>query len=819
MQSLSAKLSSWFERSLASVTIPVLLTATVLLSGTKAYPQQPRTPAYSQQQQAATQASAQLHQLSGHVTDEFNHPLAGATVTIRSLGQGNITDRKGDFAFDGLRADRYLVSYSFVGYQSATDTIWLNKTTRLTKKLCPATTHLGEITITGIAFPRNPSASLSVGTVDKRYLQQQAAGSLMQSLNRLPGIGSMDIGSGQSKPVIRGLGFHRVVVAENGVKHEAQEWGADHGLEIDRFTVERVEIIKGPASLMYGANAIGGVIDLKQLAAPAKNTFGGSVIVNGATNNQLVGASARIFRRFDHFYIQSHFSKSTYADYRVPTDSISYMTYNIRLKDRRLRNTAGNETTAGIRIGYLGHQVNSHLSVTNNFSKSGFFANAHGLEIRNSQIDYDRSARDIDLPSQQVNHFKLLSNTTWMITDYKLNFDFGYQHNYRQEFSEPVAHGNMPLPPDSLERLYNKSTWTAHLKLELPKHNRHQFTTGISTEIQNNSTGGWGFMLPAYQSSSAGAYVYDFVQLSEQWSLNGGVRFDAGKLTTREYRDWYATRQPDGTEEYIQRATPVQRRYNSFSWGAGASYKKGPFSIKSNAGKSFRMPSAKELASNGINYHMYRYEKGDTTLGAEESYQIDLGIGYSKGKWGVELTPFANYFPNYIYLNPTPEYYEAQQIYYHSQSEVFRTGGELVINYDISQSLQLSADAEYTYSVQLSGAKKGYTLPFSPPLNAHLELLYTFASNGIFEQPEAGISMQLAGAQSNTVPPEKKTAGYTLFNLRFGTRLKIAGTAIQVNAKLANLLNTRYYDHTSFYRLIEVPGPGRNFLLTTQFEL
>lgn len=764
-------------------------------------------------------ANAQQYQLSGQVTDEFNHPLAGATVAIRSVDQGSITDRKGDFAFAGLREGRYVVSYSFVGYRSESDTIWLDKNLKLNKKLCPATTNLGEITITGIAFPRNVSASLSATTVDKRYLQQQSAGSLMQSLNRLPGIGSMDIGSGQSKPVIRGLGFHRVVVAENGVKHEAQEWGADHGLEIDRFTVERIEIIKGPASLMYGANAIGGVIDLKQLSAPGRHTSGGSVLVNGATNNLQGGISARYFQRFDRFYFQTSISHSSYADYRVPADSISYMTYNIRLKEQRLRNTAGRENNAGIRLGYLGRQVNSHLSITNNFSKSGFFANAHGLEIRNSQIAYDLSERDIDLPSQQVNHLKILSNTSWMITDYKLNIDLGYQHNYRQEFSEPVAHGHMPLPADSLERLYDKSTWSASLKLELPKHNRHQFTTGISSELQNNTSGGWGFMLPAYRSATAGAYVYDFVQLTNQWSLNGGLRYDMGQLTTDEYRDWYTTPQADGTQAYIQRATPLQRNFSSMSWGAGAKYQSEHYTLKANAGKSFRMPSAKELASNGINYHMYRYEKGDTSLRAEESYQVDLGMLYRKGKWEIELTPFLNYFPNYIYLNPIPEYNEGQQIYYHSQSEVIRAGGELIVTYALTPSLNLSADAEYIYSVQLSGAKKGYTLPFSPPLNANLEMKYAFDEMGIFEQPEAGLSIQLVGAQNNTVPPEKKTPGYTLLSFSVGAKMNIAGKSIQVNAKLANLLNTRYYDHTSFYRLIEVPGQGRNFLLTTQLDL
>ncbi len=761
---------------------------------------------------------ARHSRLTGLVTDEYDHPLAGATVSLTETNQGTITDRKGEFSISGLLPGRYIVKYSFVGYQSASDTVWITDNLHLTRKLQPAVNPLEEITITGIAFPRNQMASLTMGTVGRSFLQQEAAGSLMQSLSRLPGISSMDIGSGQSKPVIRGLGFHRVVVAENGVKHEAQEWGADHGLEIDQFTVDRIDIIKGPASLMYGANAIGGVIDLKPAPAPAKQTGGGSILVNGATNNLLAGFSARLYKRYDKLYLQAHVSRNRYSDYRVPADSINYMTYNIRLNNRRLRNTAGHETNAGMRVGLLGEHIQSYLSISNHFSESGFFANAHGLEIRNSQIDYDRSARDIDLPSQQVNHFKILSNTVWNITDYKLNFDWGYQYNYRQEFSEPVAHGYMPVPPDSLERLYAKSTWSAGVKLEFPKHNRHRFTAGLNAEYHQNAAGGWGFMLPDYRTTLAGAYVYDYIQLLNGWSINGGIRYDLGNLTTDEYRDWYTTPQADGSRVAVQRATPLQRRYGSWSWGAGTRYINGNYTFKANAGKSFRMPSAKELASNGINYHMYRFEKGDTTLQAEQSYQLDLGIEYRSGKLKAELTPFVNYFPNYIYLNPTPEYYEAQQIYYHSQSEVFRTGGELLIDYTLFGSLNVTVDAEYSYSVQLSGEKKGYTLPFSPPLNTNLELNYTFGSGRVLQQPGAGLSVQIAGAQTNIVPPEKVTPGYTLLNAHAGTTLTLAGTKIHINAKAANLLNKRYYDHSSFYRLIEVPGPGRNFIVTTQFE-
>lgn len=758
--------------------------------------------------QAAAQGD---YSLRGKITDEYNHPLAGASVMLPNENAGTITNRKGEFAFSGIANPSQVLKVSFMGYQSATLSLELPLGKELSISLRPHSMQLGELTVTE-SNGRNAGSSMSLATVDKAYLQTHASGSLMQSLSRLPGVASMDIGSGQSKPAIRGMGFNRVVVAENGIKHQAQEWGADHGLEIDPFAVERIEITKGPASLMYGANAIGGVIDMKQIVTPEKNSIRGDISLQGHSNQELFGFGVKMQQRFDKWYYRLFASVKSYGDYAIPADSITYMTYNIPLDDRRLRNTAGMERSYGISTGYIAGNFASHWQWSHNQTNSGFFANAHGIEIRNSQIDYDASHRDIDLPSQGVRHDKLLNNNILTIQDYKLNIDWGYQRNYRQEFSEAVAHGYMPLPPDSLERLYNKSTWTANLKLQLPKHDKHQYSAGANAELQQNKTGGWGFLLPGFSELSAGAYLLDEISFTEKWKANVGVRYDYIELQTRDYFDWYATPQSNGAQAFVQRAAAMERSFHNLSWAAGIVGTFDNATLKMNAGKSFRTPTAKELASNGINYHMYRFERGDSSLRAEVSYQLDVQLVYNKQKWSFEFSPFVNYFPNYIYLNPTPDYYEAQQIYNYSQSKVFRTGGEMVLGYDISQSLNITADLEYVFSRQLSGAKRGYTLPFSPPLRTNIALQYKPAKTGIFEKPGIGIDFQWVAAQNDIVPPEKKTGSYALLHLNAGSEVAIGKFRFSLNLELKNAFNTRYYDHTSFYRLIEVPGMGRNLI-------
>ena len=292
-------------------------------------------------------------------------------------------------------------------------------------------------------------ASVNEIELDRRYLRGNFAGSLMQSLRGVPGVKAMSIGSGQSKPAIRGLGFNRMIVSEDGIKHESQQWGDDHGLEIDQFAIDRIEIIKGPAALLYGSDAIGGVINLYSNYVPVK-PLEGNVSLFSRTNNASLGISAKLQGRNKKFFYKANMTWIDYADYKVPTDSIQYYSYYIKLKDRTLRNTAGRERDGSFTLGYLGYRFRTDLKVSDSYAKSGFFANAHGLEVRLSDIDYDASRRDIDLPYQTVNHLKIMSHSVYQAGNLVVEGNLAYQNNLRKELSEPVSHGYMPIPDTSV---------------------------------------------------------------------------------------------------------------------------------------------------------------------------------------------------------------------------------------------------------------------------------------------------------------------------------------------------------------------------------
>nr|WP_321357303.1 TonB-dependent receptor [uncultured Draconibacterium sp.] len=767
--------------------------------------------------------------LNGLVVDENNQSLPGASVLLLPNEKGTVTNSNGQFVFDKLSQGSYILDISFIGYKSVVDTVLVDSNTSYKTQLEVANLSLQEVVVTdNYVETRKREESLNIEVVNDDFLKQNLGGSLMSSLERLPGVTTIDIGSGQSKPVIRGLGFNRVVVVENNIKHEAQQWGSDHGLEIDQYAVDNVEVIKGPASLRYGSDAIGGVIDMNSRELPAPNTFGGNVDLTGKTNNSLLGTSISLYGRKDWFFANLRATYIDYGDYKVPTDSVDIYSYRAALYNNYLRNTAGNEKNLHLTLGIIHNGFQSKLFVSTVNSKSGFFANAHGLEPRNVDTDlHDKSSRDINYPYQNASHFKVVNTTHYKWDASTLELDLGFQRNFRQEWSAYVSHGYMPpVFPDSLsfdpdlEREFEKYVYSGNLRFSHQISDRNQLETGINSEFQDNRIDGRGFIIPAYEQFSLGGFVIAKYNFSERSRLQLGARYDFGNIETDEYYDWYPS--PVGEDEnsdfeYLQRAGNIDRTFASLTWSLGYNFDMDHWSLKANVGKSFRMPIAKELAANGVNYHRFSYEVGDPDLSPEISYQLDLGVEYQTKRLAVGTTPFLNYFDNYIYLNPSSDfdrlYGNGNQVFYYTESRVLRYGAELHVHYELLPHLQLGAMAEYVYSEQLSGEKKGYTLPFSPPFSAIINLKYQKKKIAFTENAYASLDYRITAPQNNIVPPEVTTDGYQVVNIGAGGEIEIFNQKINVSMQVQNLFNTKYFKHTSFYRLINVPEPGRNIVM------
>lgn len=651
--------------------------------------------------------------------------------------------------------------------------------------------------------------------IGQDFLETNFAASLSQTLQAVPGVKAMAIGSGQSKPVIRGLGFNRMAVIVDGVKHEGQQWGDDHGLEIDQFSISRIEVVKGPSALFYGSDAIGGVLDIHTRHVPEKKIEGG-IHLFGQSNNEQIGMAANVGGTAGRFFYRANMTLIDYADYRVPADSILHNTYWIRLPENRLRNTAGMERDGGVMIGFAGANFHSDLQISDSYSKSGFFADAHGFEVNFSDIDYNASWRDIDLPMQTVNHLKVLSHSTYMGDNYSVDATLAFQNNLREEYSEAVSHGYRPKPDGTLERRFDKNTYTANIGMRWFGVENNMLRAGINAEYQHNRRGGWGFVIPDYGQFAAGLFAFDRFSPSEVLSFNAGLRYDFATLDISPYTDWYRTPQTTGDTVYEQRAASLMRRFSCLTWSAGVRYAPDHWVLKANIGKGFRLPLAKELGVNGINYHIFRYEKGNSNLDPESSYQIDGSVSWNNDFVSFLVEPYLNYFANYIYLNPTHIYTEGLQLYSYTQARVLRYGIEGQADLSFSSHWEATLKGEYLYARQLSGQKKGYGLPFSVPWSADVEGRYHFDWGGC---GHIGLDVHIVGAQHDIVPPEKPTEGYWTLNASIEKEIRLGGQVLKVSLRANNLLNRRYYDHTSYYRLMEIPEPGRNFALRLNMEI
>ena len=779
-----------------------------------------------------SKGTAQLVRISGSVFSNGDKPLEGAIVTFHPSNITVLTRKNGQFFVNQIPQNTKRLTVTYSGYAAYEVGLSLDKNLSILSIppifLNPEINELQEVIITdGYSSRRKKQESLNLEVVNSSFIQRNLGGSLMQSLQRLPGVKTISIGSGGSKPLIRGLSFNQVIVVENGIKHEGQQWGADHGLEIDQYAVNRVEIIKGPSSFMYGSDAIGGAINLQPLPFPAPHVLGGSIDFTGKSNNEQFGGSVNLFGRNQKWFFDSRITAMDYGDYRVPSDTVHVYNYAVPLYKNRLRNTAGQELDLHTSVGYVSDNFKSVVYFSNIYTKSGFFANAHGLEPRNVDIElHDRSSRDILMPFQEVTHTKVSNTTSLALGNHKLETQLGFQKNFRREWSHYVNHGYMPplypndmYAPKDLERQYDKEVFSMTFKDEFSIQN-HRFTVGMNGEQQQNTINGWSFLIPAFKQLNAGLFVYDKIQLSELWLFHGAVRMDYGHTKMKQYTDWFPseiTHNGQTSSEYLQRSQNLTRTFSSFNWSAGVNYTPGVLSFKANLGTGFRMPIAKELASNGVNYHYFRFEKGNPDLSPERSYQLDLGMEWQENKWFVQLSPFFNYFPNYIYLNPTSQhdiYYGAgNQVFEYEQSKVMRYGGELQVRYQFLKNLSGEILAEYLYSEQMSGNKKGYTLPFSPPPSVLFGITYNPEITNL-KETYFSLDYRFTAEQDQIVPPEKKTASSNVFNLAMGTRLKTAHQDFIISLQVQNLFNTKYLNHTSFYRLIELPEAGRNIILS-----
>ena len=769
-------------------------------------------------------SQAQYFTLSGVVLDEQNKPLPGCHVHCKE--RCHITNFNGEFAHNKVSSGEVKLTFSFIGYQQLDTIVNMDENVMLKIKLQPENKLLNEVYIKSNAINTHKTQKNEV--VNATYIEQNLSGTLLKTMERLSGVNSMDIGANASKPIIRGMGFQRVVVSENGVKQEGQQWGADHGLEIDAFSVETAEVVKGASAIELGSDAIGGYINISNNSVPEKNTVSGDVTLLTKSVNATYGGSFFIKGRSEKKFLKLRVSALDFGDYKVPTDQIVYLTREMPVYNGKLKNTAGNEHDFSIQVGHLGVRFKSTLQLSSVNQKSGFFPGAHGVpDIKRIQDGGD--SRNIGFPYQKAHHLKVLNQNKWFVNNGNISVDLGFQNNVREEWSEFHTHyPDQPVPKINPNREFdfNLKTYSANAKLTKKINDYHKLSSGFQVQHKDNDVGGYNFLLPKYQSTSLGVFVQDEINLTDHLNFNVGIRFDHSSVKTNEYfdpilYDYFISEGEDaeGANNYALRSVDLSKHYGDVSWLLGLVYTPSEnFVARMNVGKAFRTPTAVELASNGIHHGSFRHEMGDENLKSEKGYYIDGNLEWISRGFSLEFSPYMYYFSNYLFLKPSGDWSllpHAGQIYRYSQSEAILSGFELSITKNWFNQLGSTFIFEYIYNQQVSSDKtQRYPLPFTPPVNGFVEFDYSLFKQGkVVKDSRVYINSRMALAQNRVCQNEETTDGYVLLGIGVSTKINVLNQECTVNIQGSNLLNTKYYNHVSFYRKVEIPEPGRNIQL------
>lgn len=761
-------------------------------------------------------------QLKGVVFEEHQHSLPSANLLLLPDSLQMVADLNGRFSFDNLSSGSYELQTSYLGYK--TDTTYIDFSTEDPQQIKLILFHDHNLLQTVIVHEEHAKQELTLQTdhVHEDFFQKNFEGTFAQTIEKLPGISSINVGVGIAKPVIRGLSANRIIVNHQGIKQESQQWGSDHGLEIDQFDVERVEIIKGPGSLQYGSDGLGGVINIMPAKILPVDSYKGSVMGLYKSNNDHWGGSAKLGFNVKNWFLSARYSQQDFADYQVPSEIFVYNDFSLPILNNRLKNTAGNEANLSLSTGINKEWGITRLHFSHYSLDAGLFSGAVGVP-RSYALTHDGNYRDIDVPQQQVDHYRLSFNQILYLGGNHLAFDIGLQRNLRQEFSQPEFH-SIPLsqledPNDKLaiELLLETFSVAAHYEHRFPSEWKNIF--GLNAQWQRNERAGFEYLLPDFKTFRGGLYSIFEKEVTEDWLINGGLRFDMGHNNTDFFRQQVWDSNENVIDSLISVATDDYFLNWSASLGTNLAFADSRWRLKANIGKSFRVPYPAETVSNGIHHGTFRHEVGTPELKSEQGYQLDIGVYYESEKMHGSLSYYFNYFDNYIYLGPTfPARFsnlpEAGQIFQYRQDDAIYTGFELQWDWDFLPKLELSQAADY---VQSYNPQTGLALPFTPQPSVRTDLIYSPFENNMVTDFYLELAHEYHFAAEGRLRidrSETATPAYQLWDFGMGLDFEFGEQSFYLKFRVENLMNSRYLAHLSRYRVINVPEQGRNFILS-----
>ncbi len=700
-----------------------------------------------------------------------NVPLADATVYCVEYDQTVMTNASGNSVFPLNVKSSLTFKIIALGYRSAFFTA-LQGQNVVQIRVLPVHLDMHEVTVSSGALTQSNKNPFHIESQKMSALGMISNLTLGEALAKIPGVYNAALGNGISKPVIRGMQGMRVVTLLNGLRLEGQQWGGDHGIGITSLGVSAVEVIKGPASLLYGADALGGVVYLVDAPFAPSNARALEFQTEGFSNT--LGGRAQFiykesYRKFRWFVASTY---SNHADFQLPSGKFA-------------KNSRFNDFGAKVNMSYTGKRSLYSLRYTASHSVAGIPGHTHDTLATPLTFQVDERERSYELPAQFFQNHLLQATANFYRDRYEVMAMYGATVNRLIEFDEKVT-----IPSLSM----NLSNHLAQVKWLVKWKKSTRLTAGIQAMLQQNvnAVNASDTLIPNAKSMDVGGYL-NVNHEYYSWTFQAGLRFDR--------RTIYG----------IDLPFQDKMSFNGLNGSIGAVRSSESIVFRTSLSSGFRAPHLTELFSNGYHHGALRYEVGKTSLIPEKAIQLDVTMEWNQAHGALVFNPFVSYIKDYIYLEPMGVLFDGIPGYRYVQNNAVLFSG-LDLSYHVHPHFAHGLHWEISLSYLHVSALGDSAVSMIPQPRMQHVLRYEFESTNFLKIKEINVQSTTMGAQNNVAYLETTSKAYHVldFSLVFAF-----GKADQFTIKGGgrNVLNATYIDHLSRLKNIQMPFPGRNIFL------
>ena len=733
--------------------------------------------------------------LAGKISNkESQEGLEQVSIYFPQMEKGAVTDNAGEYKIEGLPTGTYKIVASYIGFQTFSGNITIEKgSNTLDISLLPSAIEMEEVIVSTPFHKLQRENVMKVEYAKLSSLKNQGAPTLVEGIGAIPGVDVVSTGVGIGKPVIRGLTSNRVLVYTQGIRLENQQFGAEHGLGVNEAGIESVEVIKGPASLLYGSDAMGGVLYLNPEKFASPSSTEGDINFNYNSNTLGISSGAGIRTSGEKFKYLLRLATNNHVDY-------------LGGDGNRVTNSRFNEKDLKAGLGYQATSFKSDIRYNYNQSNLGI----------PEEVGLQTTSRTPDLPYQKLDNHILSSNSKIFFNNSNLDITLGYIGNNRKEFEDHDHHEEEEEDHEEEEEDHAEdegheeaaldmklNTFNYNLQYHLPKSGKFETVVGVQGIYQTNKNYGEEILIPDATTQDIGFLGTTHFHLDQNNDFQVGLRYDHRQIDAKAYGSSLE-------EGYI---APLKRNFNSFNGAFG--YKNNiseQFTGRINVATGFRAPNLAELTSYGTHEGTNRFEIGNRDLKNEQNLQIDLALEFQNEHYEFFLNGFHNSIRDYIYIAPSGTVMDETPVYNYLQQDAILYGGE--IGFHLHPHPYDWLHIESSYQTVFGELQSGEALPLIPANKLTNTLRVEFNNaKGWWLRSNAFVSLNTIFKQGKVSAFETVTPGYSLLNAGIGGDIQFLKKSMNINISANNLLDKKYIAHLSRLKSDGILNMGRSVVV------